>query len=397
MKQFFSTSADRLIGQKMFQILAKAKELENLGRDILHFEIGDPDFKTPYNVKKAAIDSINNNETHYCGSYGIDELRELASNVTFKSRGFKPNINQILVTPGANFQIYLAIACIINNGDEVILPDPSFVTYDSVINFIGGVPVKVPLLEKNNFHIDPDDVKRKITKKTKVLIINSPNNPTGSVMNQTEIREIYDLCLKNNIYLITDEIYSRMIYKDSKTEFFSPSQIDHCLQNTILINGFSKSYAMTGWRLGVVTGPELLIKKMNLLLETLVSCVPVFTQKAGIAALNDDQYEIDSMVSEYRARRDFIYTQLNTIKGFSSIKPEGAFYIFPNISETGYSSEELSRVLLNDLNIAVAPGSIFGDYGEGFIRLCYANSMQNIEFCMSRLTDFFGEKVGETK
>ena len=392
MTENLTFASSRLVGQKMFQILALAKDLENQGKDIIHFEIGDPDFPTPKNIKDAAINSINSNETHYTNSFGIPDLRNLACEVTLKSRGFKPLIDQVLVTPGANFQIYLIAACVINNGDEVIIPDPSFVSYESIINFIGGVVVNVPLKESNYFHVDPIDIKNKITKKTKLIILNSPNNPTGSVMRESEIREIYSLCEKNNIYLISDEIYSRMIYKDSHTNFFSPSIIDNCNSRTIVINGFSKSYAMTGWRLGVVTGPANLIKKMNLLLETLVSCVPVFTQRAGIEALSCPQTEIESMVSEYRARRDFIYTHLNQINGFDAIRPDGAFYIFPNITKTGLSSDEISDLILKKINIAVAPGSIFGQHGEGYIRLCYANSMKNIESGLNRLTNYFGKK-----
>ena len=392
MKQNFSDSSARLIGQKMFQILDQAKKLESEGKDIIHFEIGDPDFDTPKHIKDAAIKSINDGETHYTSSFGLMELRELACQVTLKSRGFKPKLDQILVTPGANFQIYLVAACILNYGDEVIIPDPSFVSYESIINFLGGNIINVPLVESNYFHVNPDDLKKKITNKTKLIILNSPNNPTGSVMTEEELRIIFNLCEENGIYLISDEIYSRMIYKDSHTNFFSPSILDKCESCCIVINGFSKSYAMTGWRLGVITAPKKLITKMNLLLETLVSCVPIFTQRAGIEALSSSQTEIDSMLSEYRARRDFIHTHLNKIQGFEAIRPDGAFYIFPNITSTGYSSDQISDLILGKLNVAVAPGNIFGRHGEGYIRLCYANSMKNIETGINRLSEYFGLK-----
>lgn len=392
MKSILSDASERLIGQKMFQILDHAKKLEGEGKDIIHFEIGDPDFNTPQNIKDAAIKSINNGETHYTSSFGLMELRDLACEVTLKSRGFKPTLDQVLVTPGANFQIYLVAACVLNYGDEVIIPDPSFVSYESIINFLGGKIINVPLNESNYFHVNPDDLKKKITKKTKLIILNSPNNPTGSVMTEEELKAIFNLCEKNGIYLISDEIYSRMIYKDSHTSFFSPSVLDKCESCCILINGFSKSYAMTGWRLGVITAPRKLTSKMNLLLETLVSCVPIFTQRAGIEALSSSQCEIDSMVSEYRARRDFIHMHLNKIQGFDAIRPDGAFYIFPNITKTGYSSDQISDLILEKLHVAVAPGNIFGIHGEGYIRLCYANSMRNIETGINRMTEHFGLK-----
>tara|TARA_X000000950_G_scaffold171985_1_gene209522 strand:+ start:23435 stop:24610 length:1176 start_codon:yes stop_codon:yes gene_type:complete len=387
-----SRASDNLIGQKMFQILAKAQELEKKGKKIIHFEIGDPDFNTPLNIKNAAINSIKNNHTHYTNSMGILELRKAACKVTLKSRGFKPSIEQVLVTPGANFQIFLAISCIINPGDEVIIPDPSFVSYASIVNFLGGKIVNIKLKEENEFRLNPDDVAKKITTKTKVVIINSPHNPTGSVMNKKEIESIYKLVAKNRLYLISDEIYSRMIFNDSKTFFFSPSFIDHCKKHTILINGFSKSYAMTGWRLGVMTGPENLINKMGLLQETALSCVPKFTQLAGLEALLGSQRKIKEMVLEFKKRRDLLVSQLNNINGFSCLEPKGAFYVFPNIKKTKLTSEQISSILLHKCGIAVAPGNIFGANGEGYIRICYANSIKNITNGTSILKNYFGEK-----
>lgn len=388
----FSDSSKRLVGQKMFQIMAYANEFEKKGKSIIHLEIGDPDFDTPLNIKQAAIDSILKGETHYINSNGLLDLRLSACQVTKKSRGFEPSLNQVLVTPGANFQIYLAAACILNPGDEVIIPDPCFVSYESIINFLGCKIVNVPLLQENFFQLKPDDIKNKITKKTKMIIINSPNNPTGSVMKEEDIRSIANLCSKYGIFLISDEIYSRMIFKDTHTKFFSPSSIDYCREFTILINGFSKSYAMTGWRLGVVTAPERLISKMSLLLESLVSCVPIFTQRAGIEALNGSQTEIDIMVKEYRTRRDYMFLELNKIKGFNCVRPDGAFYIFPNIEKSGMSCEEISNFILEKVGVAVAPGNIFGKHGEGFIRLCYANSMKNLEEGIARIRSLFGLK-----
>ena len=234
--------------------------------------------------------------------------------------------------------------------------------------------------------------KKKITKKTKIIIINSPHNPTGSVMNKTEIEEIFKLASQKNIYLISDEIYSRIIYKDSATSFFSPSSIDKCKKNTILVNGFSKSYAMTGWRLGVVTGPESLIKKMGLLQETSISCVPKFTQMAGLEALLGSQKRINGMVIEFKERRDLLVNALNQIKGFRCLQPKGAFYAYPNIKDTNLSSEKISNILLEKCGIAIAPGCIFGKNGEGYIRICYATSKQNIKNGMNIMKKYFGSK-----
>ncbi len=387
-----SKSSNDLVGQKMFQIMEKAQQMEKIGKKIIHFEIGDPDFNTPTNIKNAAIKSINKNHTHYSNSMGIEELRKAACKITKKSRGFEPSMDQVLITPGANFQIFLAISCIINPGDEVVIPDPSFVSYASIVKFLGGKVINIPLKEDNEFRLDPSDINKKITKKTKIIIINSPHNPTGSVMKKTEIEEIFKLASRRNIFLISDEIYSRIIYKDSCTSFFSSSSIDKCKKNTILVNGFSKSYSMTGWRLGVVTGPEYLIKKMGLLQETSVSCVPKFTQMAGLEALLGSQKKINEMVIELRERRDLLVNALNQIKGFKCLQPKGAFYAFPNIKDTNLSSEKISNILLEKCGIAIAPGCIFGENGEGYIRFCYANSKQNIRNGMKIMKKYFGSK-----
>jgi aspartate/methionine/tyrosine aminotransferase len=383
-----SKSSNRLEGQKMFQILAKAQELEREGKSIIHFEIGDPDFDTPQNIKNAAYNSLRRGETHYVPSSGLLELKVAAADVTEKrSRGFKPDLNQILITPGANIQIDYAVTCVANPGDEIIIPNPSFVSYASIINFRGMIPIKIPLHEKNDFRLNPEDVEKAINDKTKMIIINSPNNPTGAVMKKEEIEKVYGIAEKHDIFLLSDEIYARMIYEDSNTKFFSPSTIDHCKERTILVNGFSKSYAMTGWRLGIVTGPSNLIEKMALNLETTTSCVSPFVQKAGIEALVGNQEPINEMVREFRKRRDIIVNGLNSLPGVNCIKPMGAFYAFPNISKTGLSSEKFTKIMLKEAGVAVCPGNFFGSGGEGYVRLCYANSIENIEKGIERMKD----------
>ena len=374
-----SYASDRLVGQRMFQILAKAQELERAGSSMLHFEIGEPNFMTPTNVSEVAVNAIRFGDTHYVNSMGLLELRLAAINTTEKSRNFRPDLSQILVTPGANVQIYLALACAVNPGEEVIIPDPGFVSYASIIQFIGAIPVRVPLREKNEFRLDPDDVEAAITSRTRMIIINSPSNPTGAVMTEDQMQGVFRLARHYNIFLLSDEIYARMVFFDENVAFNSPSKYDACRENTIIVNGFSKSYAMTGWRLGVVTGPSELIAKMGLLLETTLSCTPPFTQRAGIAALEGSQAEIDAMILDYEKRRNVLVEGLNSIPGIRCSRPSGAFYVFPNIKDTGLTSDEVADLLMNKAGVVVSPGNIFGANGEGYIRLCYANSIKNIE------------------
>lgn len=374
-----SYASGRLVGQRMFQILAKAQELERAGRSMLHFEIGEPDFMTPTNVSEVAVKAIRSGDTHYVNSMGLLELRLSAINTTERSRNFRPDLSQILVTPGANVQIYLALACAVNPGEEVIIPDPGFVSYASIIQFVGAIPVRVPLRETNEFRLDPDDVEAAITTKTRMIIINSPSNPTGAVMTEDQMQGVFRLARHYNIFLLSDEIYARMIYYDENVSFHSPSKYDACREHTVVVNGFSKSYAMTGWRLGVVTGPSELIAKMGLLLETTLSCTPPFTQRAGIAALEGSQAEIDEMILDYEKRRNVLVESLNSIPGISCSRPSGAFYVFPNIKDTGLTSDEMADLLMNKAGVVVSPGNIFGANGEGYIRLCYANSIENIQ------------------
>lgn len=380
-----SVSAARLVGQKMFQILAQAQELERSGREMLHFEIGEPDFNTPANISAAAVSAIHAGDTHYTNSMGLLELRHAAINTTERSRGFRPELNQILVTPGANIQIYLALACSVNPGDEVIIPDPGFVSYASIIHFLGAIPVRVPLREENEFRLNPYDVAAVISDKTRMIIMNSPSNPTGAVMTEDEIRQMFELASRHDVYLMSDEIYARMIYQDGTTKFYSPSKYDQCKTNTIIVNGFSKSYSMTGWRLGVATGPSELIGKMGLLLETTLSCTSTFIQRAGVEALQGSQEQIAAMVAEYQHRRDILVDGLNSLPGFRCTKPCGAFYVFPSIKATGYTSDAMATLLLEKAGVVVSPGTIFGEHGEGFIRLCYANSVENIEKAIEKM------------
>jgi len=383
-----SDAASRIKGQEMFQILATARELERKGKDILHFELGDPDFSTPDNIVKAAFKSLNEGDTHYTPSSGLHDLKLMAQKVTLKSRGFTPNIDQLVVTSGANVQIYYAIACTVNPGDEVIVPDPGFVSYYSILNFLNVKSVPVALREDLGFTMKPEDIEKAITPRTKMIIINSPSNPTGGVVNKEQWQQIYNIAVKYNLYILSDEIYARMVYPDSE-KFFSPSEFDKCKKNTIIVNGFSKAYAMTGWRLGVLTAPSHVAERVALLQETQLSCVPGFIQKAGIEALSDRSTPyVKNMLEEYRKRRDIMVDGLNGINGINCYKPKGAFYVFPNIVETGFKSRELANDLLMNAGIACAPGPVFGPHGEGYLRFCYVNSIENIEKMLERLNKF---------
>ena len=378
-----SDLSNRTDGQPMFKLLDKVKKLEVEGKEIIHFEIGDPDFRTPENISNAGIKAIKNGFTHYVSSSGLTEFRQKICETTEVSRGFKPNIDQVLVTPGANIAIFYAISCIVNPGEEVIVPDPGFPTYFSTIKMCNTKAVHVPLLESNKFRMNPKDIENSITEKTRMIIINSPQNPTGSVMTKEEIRMTYEIAEKHDLYLYSDEIYARMVYKDSV--FNSPSVYDKCQERTIISNGFSKAFAMTGWRVGAVIGPSNVVEKMKLLLETTSSCVPPFIQKAGIEAIEGEQTSQKSMYDEYEQRRNIVVDGINSIHGLSCITPGGAFYVFINIKKTGMTSESFCDYILEDAGVAILPGTSFGEFGEGFVRICYAVNQDKIKNALERI------------
>ena len=384
---FLSSMALRSRGQPMFSILQEAQSLERTGKNILHFELGDPDFDTPKNITESACNALMEGNTHYAPSMGIFEFREAIAETTLSSRGFKPELDQVLVTPGGNPIIFLTIACTTNPGDEVIVPDPGFPSYFSSIDICGAKAVSVPLKEENSFQLKPEDVFQAVTPKTKLIILNSPSNPTGSCMSKEDMNEIAKFANEKNIYLLSDEIYARLVFGEQG--FYSPSILDNCEENIIILNGFSKAFAMTGWRLGVAVGPKHLINKMNLMLNSIVSCVPPFIQIAGIEAICGDQKELNKMKMEYIKRMEFFVEGLNSINGISCIKPKGAMYAFPNIKETGLSSNDFAKKCLNEAGVALLPGNCFGLYGEGYARVCFVNSRSVIKDAIERLNDIF--------
>lgn len=386
-----SVAANNVEGQPMFKVLDKVQRLERSGREILHFELGEPNFDTPPNIIEAACKALKSGETHYASSMGLYSFREIVQETTEKSRGFKPEIDQILVTPGANAIIYLAVSCLVNPGEEVIVPDPGFPTYYSAIKYCGAVPVSVPLYESNHFRMNPEDLRKRITSKTRLIILNSPSNPTGAVMTPEEIDEVARIAEEHDIYLLSDEIYARMVF-DGGNHFHTPARLDKCKERTIIINGFSKAFAMTGWRLGVAIGPKEVIEKMGLVVQTIVSCVPPFIQLAGIEAIKGDQTLIEKMMAEYQKRRDILVAGLNNIPGIKCIKPEGALYVFPNIAGTGMTSEEFADFALEKAGVALLPGNNFGEHGQGFVRLCYVNTLENIELAIKKLAQAIKER-----
>lgn len=384
-----SEVTSRIDGQPMFKYLDKARELEAKGKHLIHMELGEPDFDTPKNVTFAAIKALANGDTHYESSFGMLDFREAIREATERSRGFKPDLNQVLVTPGANIAIYYAIFCLVDPGYEVIVPDPGFPTYYSNIKMCGAIPVRVPLKEENEFRMNPADIEAAITDKTRLIIINSPQNPTGSVMTTEEIKQIYEIARKHDIYIYSDEIYARMNY--DPVGFSSPSIYDHCKEHVILSNGFSKAFAMTGWRLGTVIAPPDVIERMAALLQTTSSCVSPFLQRAGIEAIKGSQEAVNQMMEEYKFRRDMLVNGLNKVKGVSCLSPGGAFYVFPNIKGTGKTSDEVVEILMN-AGVVTLPGHCFGEYGEGYLRLCYANSRENIQIAIDRIQKALGTK-----
>lgn len=378
-----SANAMKIEGQPMFKVLDRAKRLEASGRSIIHLEIGDPDFSTPANIVEAAKRSLDAGETHYTSSWGMTDFIQEIQKVTHHSRGFMPTEKQVLVVPGANIGIFYAIFCLANAGQEVLVPDPGFPTYLSSIKMCGANLVPYPLHEKNQFRIRAADIEPLITPNTRLIILNSPQNPTGAITERWALEEIYALAEKHDLYVYSDEIYARMVYSDA--DFFSIASLDQCRERVILSNGFSKAFAMTGWRLGVLIAPEVVAERMMMLLQTTSSCVAPFLQRAGIEAITGDQSQVQVMMNEYKARRDLLVEGLRGIPGISCHTPGGAFYAFPNIRAFGMSSEQFADHMLDDAGVALLPGVHFGAQGEGFVRVCYASSRANIEEALRRI------------
>jgi len=377
--------ADRmsLLGtETAFVVLAKAKALEAKGKEIVHLEIGEPDFDTPANIVEAAIKALREGQTHYGPAPGLPVLRKAIAEDMQKWRGVEVSPDSVLVTPGAKPIMFFAIQVLINPGDEVIYPNPGFPIYESVIKFVGGKPVPVQLQEERDFSFDVADLEKLITPKTRMIILNSPQNPTGGVLSKEDLAAVADLVRGKDIWILSDEVYKELIFEG---EYHSIASLPGMLDQTIVLDGFSKSYAMTGWRLGYGVMPPALTEQLSKLAINCHSCTSTFSQYAALEALVGPQAAVKNMVAEFKKRREVIVNGLNRIECIRCQKPRGAFYVFPNISELPLSSAQLETYLLEEAGVASLSGTAFGKFGNGYLRFSYANSIQNIEKALSRI------------
>ncbi|HUN64663.1 MAG TPA: pyridoxal phosphate-dependent aminotransferase [Bacteroidota bacterium] len=373
----------RLGTETAFEVLAKARALEAKGKTIVHLEIGEPDFDTPVNIRNAAKKALDDGFTHYGPASGLPQARAAVAKYVSATRGIEVSPDNVVITPGGKPIMYFAITACVDEGDEVIYPNPGFPIYESVIEFIGAKAVPLALKEEKGFSFDIEDLKKLITPKTRMLILNSPQNPTGGVLSENDLRQIADLARKHDLIVLSDEIYSRIVYDGFRHH--SIAALPGMQERTIILDGFSKTYAMTGWRLGYGVMPEQLAKLVTQLQINATSCTSSFSQIACIEALQGPQGDVDKMVAEFKHRRDVIVAGLNAIPGIRCHKPLGAFYVFPNITGTGRQSKELAEGMLNDAGVACLSGTAFGKYGEGYLRFSYANSVENIEKALDRI------------
>jgi aspartate aminotransferase len=368
-----------------FKVLAKAKDLEAQGKDIVHLEIGQPDFPTPPNIVEAGKRAIDEGWTSYGPTCGQPDFRDLIAQHISTTRNIDVNGSQVVVTPGGKPVMFYTILSLVDPGDEVVYPDPGFPIYKSLIDYAGGKAVPLPLLEENDFSFDVEKLEQLVSDKTKSLILNSPQNPTGGVLGKNDLEKIAELCVKHDVVILTDEIYSELLYED---DFESITQFDGVLDRAVILDGFSKSYSMTGWRLGYGIFPDWMVDSVERLMVNSNSCTASFSQRAGIEALNGPQDALAEMRGEFLKRRDFFIDGLNKIPGISCRVPKGAFYAFANISELPLSSKELEGRLLAEAGVACLAGDGFGQQGEGFIRFSYANSIENIAEALRRIEGF---------
>ncbi|MEA4815842.1 MAG: pyridoxal phosphate-dependent aminotransferase [Lachnospiraceae bacterium] len=374
----------KLLGtERAFEVYSKAKALEAKGKEMVYLSMGEPDFDTPKNITEVGIKAILEGETHYTSIEGIPEFREAIVNYCKKYKNVDTNIDEIVVVPGGKPTMTYAILSLVNPGDEVIYPNPGYPIYESMIRAAGATPVALPMTEECNFSFDIKKLESLISPKTKMIIINNPANPTGGVSPYEDIKALAELAIKNDIYVLSDEIYDRLYYGNVKP--VSVASIPGMKDKSIILDGFSKAYAMTGWRLGYGVMNKKIAESYNLLIANSVSCTATFTQLAGMEALLGPQDSVDSMKAEFKKRRDFFIDALNDIPGVTCKMPDGAFYAFPNIKAFGKTSLEIETHLLNDAGVACLAGTSFGEYGEGYLRLSYANSMENLEKAANRM------------
>lgn len=386
-----SRKMSRLGIETAFQVLAKAQALEARGMNVVHLEIGEPDFDTPKNIRDAAARALDKGYTHYCNSQGIIPLREQVAREFEKTRGIKVDPERVIITPGAKPIMFYSILALLQEGDEAIYPNPLFPIYESMIEFTGARAVAVPLREELDFRFDIDELKSKVTPRTKLIVLNSPHNPTGSVLTEGDIKAIAEIAREYDITVLSDEVYEYIIYEG---KHHSIASLPGMLDRTILLSGFSKTYAMTGWRMGYAVVPEALVHPIVRLISNSISCTPPFIQYAGIEALTGPQQSVLQMVGEFRRRRDLIVDGLNQIPGISCVRPRGAFYVFPSIKKLDIDCSQFAEYLLKEHGVAALPGTHFGRYGDGYLRFSYANSQENIKKALERVAAAAGAVAG---
>ena len=364
----FSKLTHGLLGQPMLEILNTVTAMEAAGRKVYRFEVGDSDFDAHPHIIEATKAALDAGHTRYVNSMGIDPLRQSIRNYIEHGWGFRPDLDQIVAMP-SNSVIDFTVRCLVDPGEEVIFPDPGFPSYFAVTNYLGIQDVRVPVYESNGFRLNPDDLEAKITDKTKLIIVNTPQNPTGAVMTAEEAKQIAAIAKKYDLWLLSDEMYSENLYEGLRHS--SPASVDQCRERTIILHGFSKGFSMSGWRLGYAVGPAALMAKMGLMFQTIYTCVPPFIQYAGVSALASDRTLLQNRIEKYRQLRDIMVGALNEIPGVSCATPKGAIYLFPNIKGTGLSSQAFAKTVLEKAGVATVPGTCFGPGGEGYVRFCY--------------------------
>ena len=380
----------RLGTETAFEVLGRARALEKQGRDIVHLEIGEPDFDTPGNVIEAGVDTLRHGWTHYGPAAGLPELRQTIADYVGRTRNVPVASEEVVVVPGGKPIIFFTMLALVDGGDEVIYPNPGFPIYESMVNYSGGKAIPIPLREERDFAVDVRELASLINDRTRLIILNSPHNPTGGVLTKKDVLQIAEAIGDRNIMVLSDEIYSRLQYEG---EHFSIMSVPGFKERTILLDGFSKTYAMTGWRMGYgVMRPDLAVQIARLATNS-TSCTASFTQMAGIEALRGDQSSVDKMNSEFERRRDVFVAGLNKIKGFSCRLPKGAFYAFPNITQTGWTSKKLADALLEQAGVACLSGTAFGEHGGGYLRFSVANSLENLNKALGRIEEWVGKNV----
>ena len=380
----------RLGTETAFEVLNKARALERQGKNIIHLEIGEPDFDTPGNVIEAGVNALHQGWTHYGPSAGLPELRQTIAEYVSKTRRVNVNSEEVVVVPGGKPIIFFTMLALVDAGDEVIYPNPGFPIYESMINYAGGKAVPIKLREERDFSLDVDELAGLINDRTRLIILNSPQNPTGGVMSRRDIEGVAEAIGDRNVMVLSDEIYSRLLFEG---EHFSIMSVPGFKDRTILLDGFSKTYAMTGWRMGYGVMRDDLAATMTRLMTNSNSCTASFTQVAGIEALRGDQSSVDHMLDEFKQRRDVMVGRLNKIKGFSCRMPRGAFYVFPNITKTGWASKKLADAMLEEAGVACLSGTAFGNFGEGYLRFSVANSLENLNKALDNIEAWVGKNL----